>query len=86
MIAVLYQNGLHIYFGIMKSARGFGGRFPLPLESGRPVRYQSNGNKVVAPFHLGPTLFNALLAPSTPHSFSDSQAAWKQGKSGFWTK
>ena len=81
MIAVLYQNGLHIYFGIMKSAR-----LRRPLESGRPVRYQSNGNKVVAPFHPGPTLFNALLAPSTPHSFSDSQAAWKQGKSGFWTK
>ncbi len=35
---------------------------------------------------MDPKQFNALLAPSTPHSFSDSQAAWNQGKFGYWPK
>jgi phospholipase C len=72
------------YFGTLRGVRGFGDRFPVPLESGHPVWIQSNGRREVAPFHLDPSSFNALLAPSTPHSFADSQGAWNQGKFGFW--
>jgi phospholipase C len=87
VVVLMQENrGFDHYFGTMKGVRGFGDRFPVPLESGRPVWYQSNGSKEVAPFHLDPKLFNALLAPSTPHSFSDSQAAWNQGKFGSWPK
>ncbi|MDP1952273.1 MAG: alkaline phosphatase family protein, partial [Betaproteobacteria bacterium] len=87
-IVILMQEnrGFDHYFGTMKGVRGFGDRFPVPLESGKPVWYQSNGTVEIAPFHLDPKLFNALLAPSTTHSFADSQAAWNQGKFGKWPK
>ena len=80
------NRGFDHYFGTMKGVRGFGDRFPVPLESGKPVWYQSNGAVEIAPFHLDPKKFNALLAPSTTHSFADSQAAWNQGKFGNWPK
>jgi phospholipase C len=87
-IVILMQEnrGFDHYFGTMKGVRGFGDRFPVPLESGKPIWYQSNGTQEIAPFHLDPQQFNALLAPSTPHSFADSQAAWNQGKFGNWPK
>jgi len=87
-IVILMQEnrGFDHYFGTMKGVRGFGDRFPVPLESGKPVWYQSNGQREIAPFYMNPDKFNAYLAPSTPHSFSDSQAAWNQGKFGYWPK
>lgn len=87
VVILMQENrGFDHYFGTMRGVRGFGDRFPVPLESGKPVWYQSNGAAEVAPFHLDPNQFNALLAPSTPHGFSDSQAAWNQGKFGYWPK
>ena len=29
---------------------------------------------------------NTALIPGTPHNFPDAQAAWNQGKFGFWPK
>lgn len=87
VVILMQENrGFDHYFGTMKGVRGYGDRFPVPLESGKPVWYQSNGAAEIAPFHLDPKQFNALMAPSTPHSFSDSQAAWNQGKFGYWPK
>lgn len=87
VVMLMQENrGFDHYFGTLKGVRGFGDRFPIPLESGKSVWYQSNGTAEVAPFHLDPKKFNALLAPSTPHSFSDSQAAWNQGMFGYWAK
>ncbi len=85
-IVILMQEnrGFNHYFGTMRGVRGFGDRFPVPLENGKPVWFQSNGEREVAPFHMDPQAFNALLAPSTPHSFADSQGAWNQGKFGQW--
>ena len=85
-IVILMQEnrGFNHYFGTMRGVRGFGDRFPVPLENGKPVWFQSNGEREVAPFHMDPKAFNALLAPSTPHSFADSQGAWNQGKFGQW--
>ncbi len=87
-IVILMQEnrGFDHYFGTLRGVRGFGDRFPVPQQSGKPVWYQSNGERELAPFHLDPEAFNALLAPSTPHSFSDSQAAWNQGRFGYWPK
>lgn len=85
-IVILMQEnrGFDHYFGTLRGVRGFGDRFPVPLESGKDVWIQSNGERDIAPFHLDPSAFNALLAPSTPHSFADSQGAWNQGKFGWW--
>lgn len=87
-IVILMQEnrGFDHYFGTMRGVRGYGDRFPVPLESGKPVWFQSNGERELTPFHMDPQAFNALLAPSTPHSYSDSQAAWNQGKFGYWPK
>ena len=72
------------YFGTLRGVRGFGDRYPVPLESGKPVWYQSNGSVEVPPFHLDSATMNALLVHDTPHNFPDAQAAWNQGKFGQW--
>jgi len=72
------------YFGTLRGVRGFGDRYPVPLESGKPVWHQSNGSVEVPPFHLDSETMNALLVHDTPHTFPDAQAAWNQGKFGQW--
>jgi len=72
------------YFGTMRGVRGFGDRHPVPLESGKPVWFQSDGEKEIPPYHLDSKTTSALRVPGTPHGFADSQAAWNQGKFGEW--
>jgi phospholipase C len=74
------------YFGTLRGVRGFGDRFPIPLQSGNSVWAQSDGTHDIPPYHLNPVTSSALLVPDTPHSFSDSQAAWNQGKFGEWPR
>ena len=72
------------YFGTMRGVRGFGDRFPIPLASGKPVWFQSDGDaRDPRPFASTPRSMNAaLIGSGTPHIFADSQAAWNQGKFG----
>jgi phospholipase C len=74
------------YFGTLRGVRGFGDRHTVPLPGGRDVWAQSNGVRELPPFHLDTKTTNALKVPGTPHSFSDAQAAWNQGKFGLWPK
>jgi phospholipase C len=74
------------YFGTLRGVRGFGDRHPIPLASGAPVWHESDGQRIVSPYHLDTKKTSAWRVPSTPHSFSDAQAAWNQGKFGFWPK
>ena len=74
------------YFGTLRGVRGFGDRHTVPMESGKPVWFQSDGQKDIPPFHLDTKTTDAIAHPGTPHSFSDSQAAWNQGKFGYWPK
>jgi phospholipase C len=87
-IVILMQENRSFdhYFGTLRGVRGFGDRFPIPLASGQPVWYQSDGTREIAPYHLDRKLINAALIPGTPHDFPDAQAAWNQGKFGFWPK
>lgn len=87
-IVILMQENRSFdhYFGTMKGVRGFGDRHPIPLPGDRPVWWQSNGVRDLPPFHLDTERTNALKVPGTPHSFSDAQAAWNQGKFGLWAK
>src|ERR1700710_2223707 len=81
VVILMQENrGFDHYFGTLKGVRGFGDRFPIPLASGKSVWFQSNGTKEITPFHRNSATSNALLAPGTPHSFADSQAAWNQGR------
>jgi len=87
-VVILMQENraFNHYFGAMRGVRGFGDRFPIPLASGKSVWFQSDGTKEVPPYHLDRESMNAIFVPGTPHSFSDAQAAWNQGKLGFWPK
>ncbi|MGK6352270.1 phosphocholine-specific phospholipase C [Parapedobacter sp. DT-150] len=85
-IVILMQENRSFdhYFGAMKGVRGFGDRFPIPLESGQRVFHQSDGEKIVPPYRADRKKSNAALINGTPHNFPDTQAAWNQGKYGFW--
>ncbi|MDZ3833115.1 MAG: phospholipase C, phosphocholine-specific [Sphingopyxis sp.] len=87
-IVILMQENRSFdhYFGTMKGVRGFGDRHPIPMPGGKTVWSQSNGVRDLPPFHLDTARTNALKVPGTPHSFSDAQAAWNQGKFGLWPK
>lgn len=74
------------YFGTMRGVRGFGDRHPIPVPGGGTVWDQSDGKTTVAPFHLDTTRTNAMQVPGTPHSFSDAQAAWGQGRLNEWPR
>ncbi len=87
VILMLENRSFTHYFGTMRGVRGFGDRFPIPLESGKDVWWQKDGTgKEIPPYHMDGTRTKALQAPGTPHSFKDMQAAWNHGKSGFWPK
>lgn len=85
-IVILMQENRSFdhYFGAMKGVRGFGDRFPIPLESGERVFHQSDGKKIIPPYRADGRKSNAALVTGTPHDFQDTQAAWNQGKYGFW--
>lgn len=85
-IVILMQENRSFdhYFGAMKGVRGFGDRFPIPLESGQRAFHQSDGQKIVPPYRVDKKASNAAFINGTPHNFPDTQAAWNQGKYGFW--
>src|SRR5579884_1000815 len=64
------------YFGTLRGVRGFGDRHPVPLASGRPVWFQSDGEREITPFRLNTRTTSALRTPGTPHTFDNAQAAW----------
>ncbi|MDE8654481.1 phosphocholine-specific phospholipase C [Novosphingobium album (ex Liu et al. 2023)] len=74
------------YFGTMRGVRGFGDRHLVPLASGKPTWFQSDGKREIPPYHLNTATTSALRVPDTPHSYNDTQAPWNQGKFGFWPK
>src|SRR5580658_142589 len=85
-VVILMQENrsFNHYFGTLRGVRGFGDRFPIPLESGQPVWFESDGVNEITPYHLDSTTMDALLVPATPHTFPDAQAAWNQGRFGYW--
>jgi phospholipase C len=86
VILMMENRGFDHYFGSLKGVRGFGDRHPVPLESGKPVWHQSDGVREIPPYHLDTATTSAMRVPGTPHNFRDAQAAWNQGKFGFWPK
>ncbi len=87
IVILMMENwGFDHYFGTLRGVRGFGDRHPVPLESGKPVWFQSDGARDIPPYHLDTVSTSALRVPVTPHSFDNAQAAWNQGKFGFWPK
>ena len=84
VIVMMENRAFDHYFGTLRGVRGFGDRWPIPLPSGKPVWYQSDGKREITPFHLDAKRMNALKLDSTLHAFPDQQAAWNQGRFGHW--
>ncbi|AQR61311.1 phospholipase C, phosphocholine-specific [Brevundimonas sp. LM2] len=85
------------YFGAMRGVTGFGDRFaipapPLPEAPDRTVLVQPNETPgaspaLIAPFRLDTAADFRLYRPlGTPHGFTDSQAAWDNGRMGAWPR
>ncbi|MDD3444787.1 MAG: phospholipase C, phosphocholine-specific [Zavarzinia sp.] len=72
------------YFGMMPGVRGFGDRFTIPLPGERSVFEQSNGSRIVMPYHLDQTAGNAQRVSGTPHSWGNAQNAWDNGRMANW--
>lgn len=73
------------YFGTLPGVRGFGDRFTIPLRE-RTVWQQNNGRRTVMPYHLDQEAGNAQCALDLPHTWPDAQAAWDDGRMGFWPR
>ena len=86
VILMLENRSFDHYFGTLRGVRGFRDRHPVPLASGKPVWWQSDGEQEIPPFHLDTRNTSALRTPVTPHTFADAQAAWSQGRFGLWAK
>jgi phospholipase C len=86
VIVMMENRAFDHYFGTLRGVRGFGDRHPVPLQSGKAVWFQSDGVREIPPYHLDTTTTSALRMPGTPHAFNNAQAAWNQGKFGFWPK
>ena len=74
------------YFGTLRGVRGFRDSRPIPLASGKPVWFQSDGEREIPPYHHDTRTTSAMRAPGTPHSFADAHAAWGQGRMDHWPK
>jgi phospholipase C len=85
------------YFGTMHGVRGYGDRFaipapPLASAPDRTVLLQPNEHPgaepaLIAPFRLDTSVDFRLYRPlGTPHGFTDSQAAWDNGRMGAWPR
>jgi len=72
------------YFGTLPGVRGFADRFTIPLPDGRSVWEQSDGERIVMPYHLDATAGNAQRVAGRPHTWPDAQDAWQLGRMMNW--
>lgn len=86
VILMMENRSFDHYFGTLRGVRGFGDPHPIPAPGGGNVWRQQSDNGILSPFHLDTEKTNALYTPGTPHSFSDSQAAWGQGLLNEWPR
>ena len=91
VVILMQENrGFDHYFGTLSGVRGFGDRFPIPVrnkgarENGS-VFLQAYGDQLLAPFPLETTkTFAHMRVESTPHSWTNAQDAWDQGRMDRW--
>lgn len=81
------------YFGTMAGVRGFGDRHIVPKADEKSLKNKniflqlSKEETLIAPFHLNTTQsFQYMRVRGTPHTWSDAQAAWNDGRMNKWPK
>ncbi|MBV8682401.1 MAG: phospholipase C, phosphocholine-specific [Caulobacteraceae bacterium] len=82
------------YFGTMAGVRGFGDRFPMPVQgdASQPgkvwmQRLERPGDQLtfVSPFALDTEEhFELMRVEGTPHNWTDAQDAWAEGRMNRW--
>jgi len=72
------------YFGTLRGVRGFGDPRAVVLPSGRPVWFQPDGKGFVLPFHPTAPDLGLQFLEDTPHGWTDTHAAWNDGKYDQW--
>ena len=99
-IVILMQENRSFdhYFGTLAGVRGFGDRFPIPVQDsaalrGKTVWYQSNSAatedqpNTITPFRLDTQQhFEYMRVTGTPHAWPDAQSAWAEGKLNEWPR
>lgn len=97
VVILMQENrGFDHYFGTLRGVRGFGDRLPIPIapetgETGRRTvwhqrdRKAVGGARTVLPFHLATRKdLDLMRMEGTPHSWTDAQAAWDDGRMAHW--
>lgn len=92
VVILMQENrGFDHYFGTLNGVRGFGDRFPVPVRDaagrqGASVFVQAyDKDKLLAPFPLNSAqTFAHMRVEGTPHSWTDAQDAWDQGRMDHW--
>ncbi|WP_297512771.1 phosphocholine-specific phospholipase C [uncultured Caulobacter sp.] len=92
VVILMQENrGFDHYFGTLNGVRGFGDRFPVPVRdapgrAGGSVFVQAyDKDKTLAPFPLNTAqTFAHMRVEGTPHSWTDAQDAWDQGRMDRW--
>ncbi len=72
------------YFGTLRGVRGFGDRRAVRLPSGDPVWNQPGANGPVLPFHPDAPDLGLQFLVDLPHGWTDTHAAWNNGKYDQW--
>jgi phospholipase C len=95
VILMMENRSFDHYFGALHGVRGFADPFPIPVPdaegvSGKTVWTQRNDRDpatptVLRPFHLDTVQTAAYLrVEDTPHTWSNTQDAWAQGRMDRW--
>jgi phospholipase C len=95
VILMMENRSFDHYFGALHGVRGFADPFPIPVPdavgvSGKTVWTQRNDNdpagpRVLRPFRLDTVQTSAYLrVEDTPHTWSNTQDAWAQGRMDRW--
>ena len=92
VVILMQENrGFDHYFGTLNGVRGFGDRFPVPVRDAAGRKDASvfvqayDKDKLLAPFPLNSArTFAHMRVEGTPHSWTDAQDAWDQGRMDRW--
>src|SRR5262245_40340877 len=72
------------YFGMLQGVRGFSDPRAVKLPSGKPVWHQPNGASDLLPFRPDVPDVGQMFLPDPPHGWTDTHAAWDDGKYDQW--
>ncbi len=85
-IVVLMQENRSFdhYFGTLRGVRGFGDPRPVNLPNGKPVWYQSDGTRDIAPFHPDAPDLGLRFLQDLDHSWDGTHSAVNGGRYDNW--